>query len=291
MFYLGIDGGGTKTELLLKDQNGKEIERLFVGPCNPNSIGMSASQNVLKIAINEILKNVDYSSVNLFAGISGGGLEKRKNEYRNFFSKMGFNKFDNGSDNENIVEQGLKGREGITIIAGTGICLYKSQNGVKGRCGGGWGFFLDQGGGGFNFGKDALKAYFSFKDGVGEQTCISEYVEKDGKQKEDVVFNVWKKGNDYIASFCPVVFKAAKKGDKVALKIIDQNINAVINLLDSATKTFDKKQIPVVLAGSFAISDDFYINFIERLPKGNRYKVEKLQGCPVDGAISLAMKL
>ena len=65
-------------------------------------------------------------------------------------------------------------------------------------------------------------------------------------------------------------------GDDVALKIIDDNIRAVIKLLDSAAKSFDKQEIPVVLAGSFAISDDFYNNFIERLPKNNRYKVEKL---------------
>ena len=40
-YYLGIDGGGTKTEFLLVSENGDEISRITLGASNPVDIGMS----------------------------------------------------------------------------------------------------------------------------------------------------------------------------------------------------------------------------------------------------------
>ena len=39
IYYLGIDGGGTKTEFALSDPEGKIACRIFMDGCNPNAVG------------------------------------------------------------------------------------------------------------------------------------------------------------------------------------------------------------------------------------------------------------
>ena len=39
-YFLGIDGGGTKTAFKLTDENGTVLQAIQKGSCNPNDIGM-----------------------------------------------------------------------------------------------------------------------------------------------------------------------------------------------------------------------------------------------------------
>ena len=39
-FYLGIDGGGTKTDFALANGDGRLLRRLTKGPCNPTAQGV-----------------------------------------------------------------------------------------------------------------------------------------------------------------------------------------------------------------------------------------------------------
>ena len=65
-FYLGIDGGGTKTKLSLVDQEGKVIRSIEVNGCNPIDIGFESATKILKEAIYDICREIPFSSVNLF---------------------------------------------------------------------------------------------------------------------------------------------------------------------------------------------------------------------------------
>ena len=45
-YYIGIDGGGTKTEIVICNLFGNIINRAFAGSSNPNDIG---KENMLKV--------------------------------------------------------------------------------------------------------------------------------------------------------------------------------------------------------------------------------------------------
>ena len=64
VYCLGIDGGGTKTHLLLSAENGEIIRSLKVGTCNPVDIGFEEATKVLK----EAIKNVGTYTVNCKLG-------------------------------------------------------------------------------------------------------------------------------------------------------------------------------------------------------------------------------
>ena len=148
-YYLGIDGGGTKTALLLCGRDGNEIRRHYAAACNPMDIGFDAAFEILRCAIGEICEGISMSTVAMFAGIAGGGSADAKRRLSEFFGEFDFLTYDNDSDNRSILEAGLGERDGISVIMGTGIC-------VQAKCGellhrvGGWGYFIDKGGSGYN---------------------------------------------------------------------------------------------------------------------------------------------
>ena len=71
-YFLGIDGGGTKTEFVLIDANNKQIASLVFGPTNPIDIGIENALGVLQQGINQICKGIRNKEISVFAGLSGG---------------------------------------------------------------------------------------------------------------------------------------------------------------------------------------------------------------------------
>ena len=90
-YYLGIDGGGTKTALALSDEDGNIIRTLKTDGCNPVDLGIDRVKTVLKDAIYEICKDISLSSVYCFAGISGGTSADMQPKLKEFFEEFGFN--------------------------------------------------------------------------------------------------------------------------------------------------------------------------------------------------------
>jgi len=293
IYYLGIDGGGTKTALLLTDETGNVIRREYAAACNPMDIGYDRAKEVLKKAIDEICRTIPTSSIIMFAGIAGAGSDVAKQEMNRFFSTFGFRAYDNGSDNLNILEAGLGTRNGITVIIGTGICAFAKCGDVLHRIGG-WGYLVDRGGSGFNLGQDALDAYYSAYDGTGNPTVLSELIEQKTEcLPEALVGQIYKGGKTFVASFAPLVTEAFLRGDTTADEILERNASCVVRMIMGARRHFNTEDgsIPVVLCGGLS-RDTEYVSRIKRmLQKETQLCVEILNGEPVLGAAMLARKL
>ena len=68
--FLGIDGGGTKTEFAVISSDGGVVARSVKSGCNPNDVGYSRALAVIREGIDSIL--ADYQSINAaFLGIAG----------------------------------------------------------------------------------------------------------------------------------------------------------------------------------------------------------------------------
>ena len=171
VYYLGIDGGGTKTDLVLADKNGNIIRETSAEQCNPFDIGFSNTKSVLQDSIYEICDGIPISSVIAYAGIAGTIAGDFSKSFKELFDQMGFKKYGYGSDNENIIKAGLGSDDGVTVIMGTGICVFAVKGKKKHRISG-WGYLFDDGGSAYNVGRDALHSYFSYIDGSGEYTTL-----------------------------------------------------------------------------------------------------------------------
>ncbi len=291
-YYLGIDGGGTKTHYMLIDDKGNII-REHIGDCtNPVDIGIENTKKVLKDNITVITEGINRKSIYLFAGISGGSTSNNKAILSEFFSSLGFAKTGNDSDIMSSVALGLGESNGMIVIMGTGVVGFAVKDGYFKQIAG-WGQLFDAGGGGYNLGKDGLYAVLKADDGTGEETLLKEIIEEIiGTTVRKALGDIYAKGKRYIASFSEAVTKAALQGDKVANEIIELNMKEVAKIINAGLQFINETGIKVAFNGSLILNNPQFIEIIKKYinPK-HSCMFELVSKAPVYGALELAKKL
>ncbi len=286
-YLLGIDAGGTKTEFLLTDLDGNEINRAFLGASNPVNVGIENTQKILEQGIAQVCSNINRREISVYAGIAGGISGNKKTHINKFLSAFGFGAFANGSDTDNALEVALKGSNGIVVIMGTGIVAFSQNNGVRHRTGG-WGYLIDKGGSGFTFGADALNSALEYFDGRGGSELILQIIEKQlNKALPDCISDIYSSGATGVASFSPAVFEAFAQGDPEAERIIDRNTLEVAKIIRTCCSFVSDNNKKIVLCGGMCQNQDILKPFIQK-HLGNNLHIEFLTEPMVNGAVSLA---
>lgn len=289
-YLLGIDGGGTKTEFLLTDSDGKEIRRLILGATNPVSAGIESTYNVLNDGIKELCEGLNLSEISVFAGIAGAKSGDNQQLINSFLSKSGFASHNCGSDVDLVLEAALKGENGVAVIMGTGIVAF-ARSGEKLHRSGGRGYMIDKGGSGFHFGSDALNSAFEFVDGRGGSETILKLVEKKlGKSLESSVSGIYGGGASFVASFAPVVFEAFMLGDSAACEIIDRNAYEAAKIINGARKFLKNNDSRIVICGGLCKQKEILYPFLTKYI-GDDFSLEFFNEPLVNGAISLAGRI
>lgn len=291
-YYLGIDGGGTKTEFLLADRDGKELKRVLLGTCNPNDIGMEATLAVLNQGIMEICGSLLKSQISVFAGIAGSTTGDHKQRILAFLEKHRFGRIAADSDAKNAVAAALCGDDGIAVILGTGSIAFVQVNGESRRIGG-FGYLLGDGGSGFSIGRDAIAAALTDEDGCSEPTILRRLVHEKcgGETIWDQVSQFYKGGKRLIAGYAPLVFEAYRLGDWAAKEILRKNMKAVARLIEGAASRLPQlSNIPVVLCGGLTRDSDILIPILkeELIPAKVTYSIDLCQRSMAHGALILA---
>ncbi len=261
-YFLGIDGGGTKTEFLLTDENRNEIKRFFLGGSNPVSINIENTYSVLCDGVRKICAGIDIHNVAVFAGIAGAKTGDNEKLINGLLSEFGFYTSLCSSDIDLALELTLKGGNGTAVIMGTGIVAF-SRNGEKLFRTGGRGYMIDKGGSGFHYGSDALNSAFEFIDGRGGSEIILSLVEKKlGRPLEEGIAEIYKGGACSVASFCPVIFEAYNLGDNKAYEIIENNAKEAAAVINGALNISENTEKKVVICGGLCKQREILSPFI-----------------------------
>lgn len=290
-YFLGIDGGGTKTEFVLADSLGKVVSRTVLGSSNPVDIGIGATLKILDEGISTVCSGVSFSNISAFAGISGGITGDYKQQIASFLEKYRFANVNNGSDSENALAAALDGKDGIMIISGTGAIAYVQKSGRARRIGG-FGYLFEKGGSGFSLGQAAIRTALSKEDGsIQEDTLILDMVR--AKCGSDNVLSrladFYSSGKRGIASYATVIFEASDKGDRIAKEILKQNAFYISENIEIAARQLDAKIIPTVIVGGLTARADVLLPLIkEGLSNKARFDLSVYSGPPVYGALRLA---
>ena len=291
-YYLGIDGGGTKTEFLLADGEGKEVRRVLLGSCNPNDIGMDATLEVLNQGILEVCGSVPKGQISVFAGIAGSTTGDHKQRILAFLEKHRFARIGADTDAKNAVAAALNGEDGIAVIMGTGSIAFVQIGGESRRIGG-FGYLLGDGGSGFAIGRDAIAAALTDEDGCSKPTLLRGLVHETcgGETIWDQVSQFYKGGKRLIASYAPLVFDAYRSGDWAAVEILRSNMREVARLIEGAASRFSHlSEIPVVLCGGLTRDSDILVPLIQEFltTEQHTYSISRCQRSMVQGALILA---
>ena len=248
-YYLGIDGGGTKTAFLLQNANHQTVAECTLGSSNPIDIGMERCKRVLSSGIETVCMGKDKSEISLFAGISGVEPGEIQEELSAFLSSMRFFAVGVANDIENVIELSLNGRDGIAVICGTGITAYVVKSGKTRRIAGN-GYLFDNGGSGYDIGRDAFEAAFEQLDGRGDATVLTDLLTQYVGAPLPLSLNkIYQGGKRYIAAAAPIVFDAYASGDAVAQKIIERNAAALARVVKAGLVDFDSPPVTVAICG------------------------------------------
>ena len=294
VYYLGIDGGGTKTEFALSDSDGKIVSRLFMDGCNPNTVGIEQTKCIIEQGVTQVSKDIPLSSVVAYAGIAGCASESYASEVKGVLEKLSLAAYDVGSDNNNLVAAGLGEGEGITMILGTGICSYVVKKEETRRIAG-WGYLFDNGGSAFHIGRDAINAYFSAYDGTGEETTLVQRIKQTfSDSNAEFLKYLYSGGNKLVSSYAMCVFDEAEKGDKVSITILKKHITEIAKLIRASLSHFSdyKESIPIILGGGLTNQALLLPYLLDELGDDTkRCKIQILDIPPVNGALELAKSL
>ena len=274
LYYLGIDGGATKTDFVLTDREGKVVRRYLGTSTNPADLGVETACERLREGIRRVCCDVSPRRVSVFAGISGGLTGDAKERIRTCLEDMGFARADNGSDAQSIVAAGLGKRDGVSVIVGTGSVAFVQKGGELHRIGG-FGYLFDEGGNGYAIGRDAI-AETLWREQLGEPIgVLGELVLKQAGTATALASlgHFYEGGKREVASYAPCVIEAYEQGDGTAASILERNMACVARLIRLGRAHLASEDAPVVLVGGLMKRADVLLPMIK----------EHLEGRGMDG--------
>ena len=260
-YYLGVDGGGTKTEFVWANEVGMVAFREVKGSSNPNDIGKDKMIADMVAFVEESMP-LDADMVHICMGLSGLGFAGCKEELATALKKIEKVQFVDVCSDVQIALDSAYEADGAIVIMGTGSVGYLRKNGEC-MLVGGYGYIIDSSLSGYDLGREVLNAICSEKDGRGEKTLLSRLVfEERSKTIAELVKETYLYGKAYVASFAPFVFTAYEQGDKIAKEILAKRVKEWETLLLGVHKAYGEEICEITLIGGLTKRFDVISKFL-----------------------------
>lgn len=307
-YYIGVDGGGTKTAYALFDEN-KNLIELVKGPGSNHENyenGFDDAAPLIWQGINDLLKATgkELSDISFtLMGLAGIDHPFQHDEMVKRLKDFGLSNFEIYNDGFIVVKAGSTGVAAIGYNCGTGTCCNAIDNDGKMLQLAGLGEFSGDIGNGHWIAEQAYKLVYDDVYLSIQKTAISEmvYNEYGLNCKEDFLALVSKfeeeDADPFIMRLIDFFFDAAKLNDKAVMNTIDMMatrgaalINAHLNTLN-----FTDDEVEVVLSGSMHVKafSQIYVDALMKKASevcGRKLKFIKLDNPPVTGCVNWIMQ-
>lgn len=301
---LGIDAGGSSTGWLLLDTEGREVARGRLGGITGHlfrsgSTELSSEGEQVTARLKQLLDQVRSAGQPTGVVMGAAGLDAYSPASAYLQSLIAAELRLSGdavwvdNDMEIAYRSVFEPGEGVLVYGGTGsIAYHLPRHGPALRVGG-HGYLIDDAGGGFWIGQQALRQTLRWRDELGGPTgrllareVIRQLGVEDWPQIRSVIYG---EGRSAVAALAPAVSRAAAAGDATALSILEQAGQELARL---ATVTLQRlgQILPVGLAGGVVrMGDTLTDAFSAALPGGLNARLSSDD--PVTAAARLAVRL
>jgi N-acetylglucosamine kinase-like BadF-type ATPase len=294
-FYLGIDGGGTKTECVVGDDRsvlGSSVE----GTIKIRKVGVNAADQKLEAAIHAACKQAGIPPGDIARtciGLAGSSIPEVADwAYRALRHIV---PGDVAVVNDTVIAHraAFSGGAGVLVIAGTGSnVLGINERGESARAGG-WGPIISDEGSGFWIGRRAVAQAMRAHD-RGRPTELLNAIKQAWKLSslEEVVSMANSNPPPDFASLLPEILRCSDRGDAVAQAILRSAAEELAHLaLVVMTKLWpDSKEIAIAVTGGvFSHSPQIrqlFAEYIRAERAAVRVNLEPVH--PVMGALAIA---
>jgi N-acetylglucosamine kinase-like BadF-type ATPase len=303
--FLGVDGGGTKTEFLLINEDGRVLASRREGPAYYLETGVDALGAMLVAGIRATLDQ---------ASISPAGVT---------FAVIGLPSY--GEDSALLPRLGrlaavviaperyrcvndmvcgwagaLTGHDGVNIVAGTGSIAYGEFEGRQARAGG-WGELFSDEGSAYWIAREALSLFSRMSDGRADRGALYALIREHFQLHADLdvcamVYGPPPLTRSGLAALAPIVAQAARDGDGGAQQILARaatELAAIVNAVRDQLAVPSPRALPVSYSGGMFRLGNATIPLLQSAlnASGRSYEFRSPRLSPVAGAALYAAKL
>ncbi len=270
-YYLGVDGGGSKTLAVIVNERGEEIGRGLANGANYNAVGLEAAVEHVYTAVAQATRSAGCQLPLRKAWLGLAGIDRQADHDLLQPHLRGLAELVLLTNDGELLLAGLEKAVGVVLISGTGsIALGRDSSGRKARAGG-WGHILGDEGSGYAIAQQALQAVVRASDGRGPQTALRERILRAWNlhDTDELIGEIYgEQDKAKIASISSWVMITARAGDQVAAGIVQQAakelalaVHVVCQQLD-----FPQHEIPLALGGGLLINEaDFCTQVIQHI--------------------------
>ena len=306
-YYLGIDGGGTKTRCVLATEN-TVLARAMTGGSNLVRLGETQAREAIRSAVYQVCASARISPAQIRAiciGAAGAARPEIAAKIRAIFAEVV-----PGIDPANIevvgdsviaLEAAFGEGPGVIAIAGTGSIVYGRNAAGRIARAGGWGFAVSDEGSGHWIGRRAISAILTAHD-QGLETALTPLVLQAWKLAtiDEVVQEANATPPPEFPRLFPVVLRAAEEADSIACDLLAEAGAKLANLAAAVVRRLAPPdsgstaaiQLPVAMTGSVfrqsSVVRQIFYNTLQKDFSG--IKVRQEVGDPVEGALARARR-
>ena len=255
---VGVDGGGTRTRVILADANGNVLARTEGAATSLQPGHESVAADIIKALIADVLAMAERTETRpavCVVGVAGAGQERAAQA---LWSALATRRIADDvsvqADATIAMDDAFGDSAGVLLIAGTGsVAFSRAPDGRLERCGG-WGPWVgDEGSAGW-LGRRALSVITAAQDGREPETALTGAVltALELESLEELIPWAAEATPGKLATLVPVIMQVASTGDLRANALISLCVEELsLHVRTLARRCFmdERAAIPVALAG------------------------------------------
>ena len=293
-FRVGVDGGGTKTELILLDSAGKTIATHSAPGCNPSQGGPDQARKTIADALQALCAKLPAGSVQSTSLFMAGS----PSFWSEFAAALtGYGQVLAAPDSLPVLELATAGAPGLVLHAGTGAFVAARAPDGSLHYAGGLGWKLGDAGSGFDLGRrglaQALLELQGWAQSSGLGDALKAHTGLDDYAANSRFFYNDPAANAAIAGFAPRVLELAARGCHPAQTHLTEALSELVGLARLVTaKLFGTTVVPCGLSGPILTSEPAVFS-LKALVATHRWPVELnfITTPPIEGVRQLLCKL
>jgi N-acetylglucosamine kinase-like BadF-type ATPase len=275
--FLGIDGGGTKTEVVCATETKEVVGIGLSGPTNLTSTTTGAAAFNLKEAVRQALEKAPPESIVASAAMGLAGMDTPK-EYEMAYQPFSdilhafhVEKFHLVHDSMIALENGTSNPNAIVLIAGTGsICVGRNDKGESTKTGG-MDYLLTDQGSGYDIGRHVLREAVKSFDGRRPKTMLEQLVcEHFGiASLDELKMHIYHPplSKFEVAELSRICTLAYQNGDAGARQVFEWAQVELVRMTETVIRKLHLEYVPtdLVLTGSIILLDHMKAAVMQRL--------------------------
>jgi N-acetylglucosamine kinase-like BadF-type ATPase len=307
-YYLGIDGGGTKTRCLLAGE-ATVLAQSMTGGCNIVRLGERQAREALRTAIRQVCATARVSPDQIRAiciGAAGAARPEIEAKIRGILGEIisetasgnALPKIEVAGDSVIALEAAFGAGPGAIAIAGTGSIVYGRDAAGHTARAGGWGFAVSDEGSGHWIGRRAISDILSAHDQGLETTLTAMVLQYWNLTAIDqLVEQANSTPPPNFPRLFPIVLRAADEGDSIARELLAEAATKLAALAAIVIRRLAPNApevlLPVAMTGSVfrqaPVVRQIFYNTLQMSFPGIDVHQELID--PVEGALARARRM